>query len=138
LTTFPESANIKLKLCKGCVECLLSSYHWKQSRKLRINTVTGQFSRNFARKSWHSLLLGDRDSGRRFLAGSGQLNYWLVLSSAILGAVLGGTCGCWIGRFGGWPFLLRLGRFFRVPEERLEIKNKFGQNAAKAVFLVAL
>jgi len=30
--------------------------------------------------------------------------------------------------------LLRLGRFFRVPEERLEIKNKFGQNAAKAVF----
>ena len=28
-----------------------------------------------------------------FLAGSGQLNYWLVLGSAIVGAVLGGTCG---------------------------------------------
>ncbi len=70
-----------------------------------------------------------------FLAGSGQLNYWLVLSSAIFGAVLGGTCGYWIGRFSGWPFLLRLGRFFRVSEERMgEIKNQFGQNAAKAVF----
>ena len=70
-----------------------------------------------------------------FLAGSGQLNYWLVLGSAILGAVLGGTCGYWVGRFTGWAFLLRLGRFFRVPEERLEeMKTQFSQNAAKAVF----
>lgn len=70
-----------------------------------------------------------------FLAGSGKLNYWLVLSSAILGAVLGGTCGYWIGRYSGWPFLLRLGRFFRISEERIEeIKNQFSQNAAKAVF----
>ena len=37
-----------------------------------------------------------------FLAGSGQLNYWLVLGSAIFGAVLGGTCGYWVGRFTGW------------------------------------
>ena len=71
-----------------------------------------------------------------FLAGSGELNYWLVLSSAILGAVLGGTCGYWIGRYAGLPFLLRFGRFFRIPEERLlEVKNQFSQNAAKAVFV---
>ena len=70
-----------------------------------------------------------------FLAGSDQLNYWLVLSSAILGAVLGGTCGYWIGRTAGWPFLLRLGRFFRIKEQRLEeVKNKFSKNAGKAVF----
>lgn len=70
-----------------------------------------------------------------FLAGSGELNYWIVLSSAILGAVLGGTCGYWIGRYAGWSFLLRLGRFFRLSEERLvEVKDKFTQNAAKAVF----
>jgi len=70
-----------------------------------------------------------------FLAGSGELNYWLVLSSAILGAVLGGTCGYWIGRYAGWPFLLRLGRVFRISEVRmLEVKERFSQNAAKAVF----
>lgn len=70
-----------------------------------------------------------------FLAGSGELNYWLVLSSAILGAVLGGTCGYWLGRYAGWPFLLRVGGLFRIPEERmLEVKDRFSQNAAKAVF----
>lgn len=70
-----------------------------------------------------------------FLAGSDELNYWFVLSSAILGAVIGGTCGYWIGRSAGWSFLLRIGHFFRISEERLEkIRNQFSQNAGKAVF----
>ena len=37
-----------------------------------------------------------------FLAGSGELNYWWVLFSAILGAVIGDNCGYWLGRIGGW------------------------------------
>ena len=70
-----------------------------------------------------------------FLAGSGELNYWFILGSAIAGAVLGDNCGYWIGRAGGWPFLLRLGKLFRSSEERMaEIRDKFSQNAAKAVF----
>jgi membrane-associated protein len=70
-----------------------------------------------------------------FLAGSHELNYWLVLGDAILGAFLGGTCGYTIGRLGGWPLLVRVGRLFRFSEERLlSIKEKFNQNAAKAVF----
>lgn len=70
-----------------------------------------------------------------FLAGSGQLNYWFVLASAILGAVIGGTCGYWIGRYTGWPFLLSIGRFLRIPADRLEeSKHKFSENAGKAVF----
>ena len=70
-----------------------------------------------------------------FLAGSGELNYWLILGSAIAGAVLGDNCGYWIGKAGGWPFLLRLGKLFRISEQRLgEIKDQFSQNAAKAVF----
>lgn len=70
-----------------------------------------------------------------FLAGSGELNYWLILGSAIAGAVLGDNCGYWIGRAGGWSFLLRIGKLFRISEQRLgEIKDQFSQNAAKAVF----
>jgi membrane protein DedA with SNARE-associated domain len=70
-----------------------------------------------------------------FLAGSHDLNYWLVLACAISGAVLGDNFGYWIGRWGGWPFLLRFGSFFRIPEKKLvAARNQFSNNAARAVF----
>ncbi|MBW4633818.1 MAG: DedA family protein [Iphinoe sp. HA4291-MV1] len=70
-----------------------------------------------------------------FLAGSEELNYWLVLGDAIAGAVLGGICGYWIGRTGGWSLLVRLGNLFRISEARLlSIKEQFSENASKAVF----
>ena len=37
-----------------------------------------------------------------FLAGNDELNVWLVLLSAIAGAIVGDSCGYWIGRWGGW------------------------------------
>lgn len=71
-----------------------------------------------------------------FLAGSDQLNYWLVLGNAVLGATLGGNVGYWVGRYGGWPLLLGIGRIFRVQETQLvSLRNQFSENAAKAVFL---
>jgi membrane protein DedA with SNARE-associated domain len=70
-----------------------------------------------------------------FLAGSGELRYWFVLGSAIAGASLGDNFGYWIGKFGGWPFLLRVGRIFRFTEEQLQgVKAQFSENAARAVF----
>lgn len=71
-----------------------------------------------------------------FLAGNDQLEYWYVLADAALGAMIGGNVGYWIGRRGGWPLLLKVGRVFRVGEERLEgLKRQFSENAAKTVFL---
>jgi membrane protein DedA with SNARE-associated domain len=70
-----------------------------------------------------------------FLAGSGELDYWLVLGTAGSGAVAGSSIGYWIGRLGGWALLLRAGRFFRVSEVQLtEAKKQFGENAGRAVF----
>ncbi|MBD2362589.1 MULTISPECIES: DedA family protein [unclassified Anabaena] len=70
-----------------------------------------------------------------FLAGSNELNYWIVLGIAVSGAFIGGICGYWIGRLGGWSFLLQVGKIFRISEVRLlNIKEQFSQNAAKAVF----
>ncbi|MCU0536882.1 MAG: DedA family protein [Hydrococcus sp. Prado102] len=70
-----------------------------------------------------------------FLAGSGDLNYWLVLGSAIFGAFMGSNFGYWVGEIAGWAFLLKAGRFLGIQEQQMEAaKNKFGQNASKAVF----
>jgi membrane protein DedA with SNARE-associated domain len=71
-----------------------------------------------------------------FLAGSGELDYWWVLGSATLGAVVGDNFGYWLGYYGGWQLLTRLGKLFRITDEQLtEAKEQFGKNAAKAVFL---
>ena len=70
-----------------------------------------------------------------FLAGSDELSYWLVLSNAIAGAVIGGICGYWVGRFGGWSILVRISSFFRISENRIVlIKEQFSKNAGKAIF----
>lgn len=71
-----------------------------------------------------------------FLAGNETLNYWFVLLSAIAGAVLGDNFGYWLGKGVGWPFLQQVGRLFRISDEQLlATKNKFSDNAARAVFL---
>ncbi|MCU0568935.1 MAG: DedA family protein [Oculatellaceae cyanobacterium Prado106] len=71
-----------------------------------------------------------------FLAGSGELNYWWVMGSAIAGAAIGDNFGYWVGYYGGWPLLTRIGALFRLPEEKLlQAKTLFSKNADKAVFL---
>ncbi|MBX2866148.1 MAG: DedA family protein [Leptolyngbyaceae cyanobacterium MAG.088] len=69
-----------------------------------------------------------------FLAGSEELAYRWVLSSAIAGAVIGDSMGYWIGFYGGWPLLLRLGKLLRIEKAALaNIREQFSQNADKAV-----
>ena len=70
-----------------------------------------------------------------FLAGSGELNYWLVLLTTIVGAVIGDNCGYWLGRFGSWNSLVKVTQFFRLPQNQVQLaKIKFTENAAQAVF----
>ncbi len=70
-----------------------------------------------------------------FLAGSGELNYWYVLGSTIVGAVIGDNFGYWLGKVGGWPLLTKIGNFFRINPSHLEkARQEFSNNAAKAVF----
>ena len=70
-----------------------------------------------------------------FLAGNGSLNYWWVLAIATGGAILGDSLGYWVGYYGGWPLLTRVGKIFRIEEARLvTVRDQFSKNAAKAVF----
>lgn len=70
-----------------------------------------------------------------FLAGNDELNYWWVLASAISGAVLGDNFGYWIGRWGGWSLLKKVGSWFGIQEPQLEsVKQRYSKNAPQAVF----
>lgn len=70
-----------------------------------------------------------------FLAGSGELDYWIVLICAAMGAFIGGIFGYFVGKYGGWQLMLTVSKFFRLQEVQLEeIKTKFSDNAVKAVF----
>jgi membrane protein DedA with SNARE-associated domain len=70
-----------------------------------------------------------------FLAGSGELNYWFVLASAAMGAFIGGIGGYLVGKYGGWKLILAAAKVLRIQEIQLEeIKTRFSDNAAKAVF----
>ena len=70
-----------------------------------------------------------------FLAGNKELNFWGVLVSAIAGAIMGDNFGYWIGKIGGWQFLIQISKLFRISEEKLELaRDKYSKNAAKAVF----
>ncbi|MFE4106309.1 DedA family protein [Almyronema epifaneia] len=71
-----------------------------------------------------------------FLAGAEELNYWYVLACATAGAILGDNFGYWIGFYGGWPLLTRLGKIFGIEEAKLvAIREDFSKNASKAVIL---
>ncbi|NJM66559.1 MAG: DedA family protein [Acaryochloris sp. RU_4_1] len=71
-----------------------------------------------------------------FLAGEGDLNYWAVLGCAIAGSTIGGTCGYWVGYYGGWPLLSKVGKWFNISEERLlTLKESFSTKAARTVLL---
>ncbi len=71
-----------------------------------------------------------------FLAGSDKLKYSFVLADAVFGATIGGHIGYWIGRLGGYPLLLNVGKLLRFKESQIaDLRDQFTQNDAKAVFI---
>jgi membrane protein DedA with SNARE-associated domain len=70
-------------------------------------------------------------------AGTGhELNIWLVIVAAALGAILGNTIGFWIGREGGYRLLLRYGHHLKMNESRIKLgQYLFLRHGGKIVFL---
>jgi membrane protein DedA with SNARE-associated domain len=69
-------------------------------------------------------------------AGTGHdLNIWLVIGAAALGAILGNTIGFWIGREGGYRLLLRYGHRLKITESRIKLgQYLFLHHGGKIVF----
>ena len=70
------------------------------------------------------------------LAHEGILDPGDALLFGILGAVTGVQIGYWVGRKGGRPFVLRLGRYVFITPERLgRAEIFFDRHGGRAVFL---
>lgn len=70
------------------------------------------------------------------LVQRGVLDLGDTLFFGILGAVVGGQIGYWVGRFGARPFVLRWGRYALITPERLgHAEAFFARHGGSAVFL---
>ncbi|HEY7878518.1 MAG TPA: bifunctional DedA family/phosphatase PAP2 family protein [Gemmatimonadaceae bacterium] len=70
------------------------------------------------------------------LAALGHLSIAAVIGTAAIAAIAGDSCGYWIGREGGVPFVQRYGRVLHLNESSLERAQRFfARHGAKTVFL---
>jgi membrane protein DedA with SNARE-associated domain len=66
---------------------------------------------------------------------TGHFALWEVIAVAFAAAVIGDTCGYWIGRTLGFRLLARYGRRVRITEDRLRIgRYLFRRHGGKIVF----
>ncbi len=72
-----------------------------------------------------------------FFAGLGQLNIFLVVLIAILGAVIGDNIGFAIGKFGGHPLAERFGKYVWLTPERINQAEQFFNRYGGRVVIVA-
>src|SRR3984893_2318854 len=64
-----------------------------------------------------------------------DLNIWLVIAAAALGAILGNMIGFWIGHEGGYRLLLRYGPRLQMTESRIKLgQYLFLRHGGKIVF----
>lgn len=54
------------------------------------------------------------------LAATGRFNVWVVLFLGTSAQLVGGLVGYWIGRYGGYPFLRKYGKYVFISEKDLE------------------
>lgn len=70
-------------------------------------------------------------------AGTGQLDVGVVAGVAFVAAVLGGNGGYAVGRYGGHPLVMRIGRRVGLTPERLARVERFFEQQGVKVVLVS-
>jgi membrane protein DedA with SNARE-associated domain/membrane-associated phospholipid phosphatase len=68
-------------------------------------------------------------------AGTGKLDISLVILAAALSAIIGDSCGYWVGRCYGKNFISRFGKYIHLNEHRMtQIQGYFTRHGSKTVF----
>jgi membrane protein DedA with SNARE-associated domain len=71
-----------------------------------------------------------------FYAGLGHLNIYLVFVIGLLGAVVGDNIGFAIGRYGGHPLVVRLGKYvFLTPARIKKVEDLFRRQGGKIILV---
>jgi membrane protein DedA with SNARE-associated domain len=71
-----------------------------------------------------------------FLVFDGKLNFWWVVLAGTLGSVMGSVLSYIMGYYGGPVFVKKIGKFFFLNEEHLEMSQKFFHNhGEKTIFI---
>jgi membrane protein DedA with SNARE-associated domain len=74
-----------------------------------------------------------------FLAAQGKLNFWGVILAGTVGSYLGAAITYWISRLVGRPLIMRFGRYFFLPPQKLEAAERWlARYEASGVFFARL
>jgi membrane protein DedA with SNARE-associated domain len=74
-----------------------------------------------------------------FLAAQGKMNFWGVILAGTFGSWLGSAITYAVSRWFGRPFMLKFGKYFFCPPEKLERAERFlGRYEAGGIFFARL
>jgi membrane protein DedA with SNARE-associated domain len=71
-----------------------------------------------------------------FLAAQGQFNIWLVILFSGIGSVVGSSLSYWMGFYGGYPLVVRFGKYFLLHVTDLKkAEDYFHRHGEKTIFI---
>jgi len=74
-----------------------------------------------------------------YLVSRGEMNLWWVGVAGAVGCVLGSLVACWVGMYGGRPFIEKYGRYILLSRHDLDIADRwFAKHGEVIVFVSRL
>ncbi len=71
-----------------------------------------------------------------FLAGQGQMNFWLVILASSMGSLIGSLISYYIGKKGGYPLVKKYGKYLLLDEVDLQKAEQwFQKRGEKTIFI---
>ncbi|OGQ06332.1 MAG: hypothetical protein A3F82_03630 [Deltaproteobacteria bacterium RIFCSPLOWO2_12_FULL_44_12] len=74
-----------------------------------------------------------------YWASLGKMHFWGVVAAGMIGSYIGSAISYWVSQWLGRPFLLKFGKYFFLPAEKLIFAEKWAVNyAGPGIFLARM